>query len=58
MKIEICDIQGCDEEATLIDDSDNVYCEDCMKKECGDYGTLPEDFESLKDVREAMRKQN
>jgi len=42
-----CDIVGCDEEATLIDDMDNVYCEDCMEKAVSEEGRNLNDFESI-----------
>ena len=56
VKVEICDIQGCEEEAVFIDEGDNVYCEDCMLKDCLEEGKVPNDYELLKEVREAMRK--
>ena len=40
-----CEIWGCDGEGDYIDYSGDVYCEDCMVKECEEGDAEYRDFE-------------
>ena len=42
-----CDTQGCDQEAVVVDEFDNLLCSDCMEHEIQDEGTDYEDYANI-----------
>ena len=50
--MDICEYQGCEEEAKYFDVTDNKVCHDCMERELanGSGCHLEEDYELISDV--------
>ena len=45
----MCDCINCDQEPIVIDDMENLLCQDCMETEIIEEGATYEDFEYIKE---------
>ncbi len=42
-----CDIDGCNQDAVVVDEFDNFLCSDCMESEIQDEGTDYADYANI-----------